>query len=95
MPSTSTISVAAIKQRISENLELGLARQPLHATRNDWYTALAMTVRGLLVANWYKGTDARASDYDRVVAYFSAEFLLGPHLHNNLIGLGIYEQVQT
>jgi len=94
MPSTVNISVASIKQRISENLELALARQPQHATRNDWYTALAMTVRGLLVSNWYKGTDTRASEYDRVVAYFSAEFLLGPHLHNNIIGLGIYPEVE-
>jgi glycogen phosphorylase len=53
-----------------------------------------MAVRGLLVRNWYSGTDVRSSDYERVVAYLSAEFLLGPHLHNNIIGLGIYPQVE-
>jgi len=94
LPSTNDISVAAIKQRILENLELILARQPQHATRNDWYTALAMAVRGLLVSHWYRGTDVHSSDHDRVVAYLSAEFLLGPHLHNNIIGLGIYPQVE-
>jgi starch phosphorylase len=94
LPSASDISVATIKQRILENLELTLARQPQHATPNDWYTALAMAVRGLLVRNWYSGTDVRSSDYERVVAYLSAEFLLGPHLHNNIIGLGIYPQVE-
>ena len=94
MTSTDDITVGAIKQRILENLELALARQPRYATRNDWYMALAMAVRGLLVAHWYSGTDARGSDYDRVVAYLSAEFLLGPHLHNNILGLGIYPQVE-
>jgi glycogen phosphorylase len=94
LPSASDISVATIKQRILENLELTLARQPQHATPNDWYMALAMAVRGLLVRNWYSGTDVRSSDYERVVAYLSAEFLLGPHLHNNIIGLGIYPQVE-
>ncbi len=93
-PSTDSISITTIKQRILENLELALARRPQYATRNDWYMALAMTVRGLLVSHWYSGTDVRASDYDRVVAYLSAEFLLGPHLHNNIIGLGVYPQVE-
>ena len=92
--STDHTSVTAIKQRILENLERALARQPNYATRNDWYTALAMTVRGLLVGHWYSGTDVRSSNYERVVAYLSAEFLLGPHLHNNIIGLGIYPQVE-
>jgi glycogen phosphorylase len=94
LQSTDSTSVAAIKQRILENLELALARQPQYATRNDWYMALALAVRGLLVAHWYSGTDVRASNYERVVAYLSAEFLLGPHLHNNLIGLGVYPQVE-
>jgi starch phosphorylase len=92
--SSDDTSVAAIKQRILENLELALARQPQHATRSDWYTALALAVRGLLVAHWYSGTDVRSSKYERVAAYMSAEFLLGPHLHNNIIGLGIYSQVE-
>ncbi|HKN00403.1 MAG TPA: glycogen/starch/alpha-glucan phosphorylase [Candidatus Binataceae bacterium] len=95
MPSsTSDISVADIKRRILDNLEAGLARQPQYATRNDWYTALALAVRGLLVAHWYSGTDVRAANHHRVVAYLSAEFLLGPHLHNNIIGLGVYPQVE-
>jgi glucan phosphorylase len=57
MPSSaSDISVADIKQRILDNLSTTLARQPHYATRNDWYTALALAVRGLLVAHWYSGT---------------------------------------
>ena len=28
-------------------------------------------------------------------SYLSAEFLLGPHLENNLINLGIYEEVRS
>ena len=54
-----------------------------------------------------KGSAAAPLDQDRrsnrqqlgredvkVVAYLSAEFLLGPHLENNLINLGIYEEVR-
>jgi starch phosphorylase len=94
MPSSaSSVSVAEIKRRIVDSLELGLARRPQYATLNDWYTALALAVRGLLVAHWYT-TDIRGASNQRVAAYLSAEFLLGPHLHNNLIGLGIYPQVE-
>jgi starch phosphorylase len=91
---TNSVSVAALKQRILENLEIGLARQSHYASRNEWYMALAMTVRGLLVSNWYSGSDVAANNQGRVVAYLSAEFLLGPHLHNNIIALGVYPQVQ-
>ncbi len=93
MASDEGISVASLKQKILDNLELALARQPRHATQRDWYTAVALTVRGLMVANWYRGTNVRSDDHQRVVAYLSAEFLLGPHLHNNIVGLGIYREV--
>jgi glycogen phosphorylase len=93
MASDEGVSVASLKQKILDNLELALARQPRHATQRDWYTALALTVRGLMVANWYRGTNVRSDDHQRVVAYLSAEFLLGPHLHNNIVGLGIYREV--
>ena len=88
-----SVSVESIKQKILDNLQLALARQPRYATLRDWYTAVALTVRGLLVSNWYRGTNIHASDHERVVAYLSAEFLVGPHLHNNLVGLGIYREV--
>ncbi|HKF29490.1 MAG TPA: glycogen/starch/alpha-glucan phosphorylase, partial [Candidatus Binataceae bacterium] len=65
-----------------------------YATQRDWYTAVALTVRSLLATYWYAGTNVRTEDPVRVVAYLSAEFLLGPHLHNNLVGLGIYSQVE-
>ncbi|HUA34629.1 MAG TPA: glycogen/starch/alpha-glucan phosphorylase [Candidatus Binataceae bacterium] len=88
------ITVESIKQRILDNLQLALARQPRYATRRDWYTAVALTVRGLIVAHWYRGTNIRSDDHDRVVAYLSAEFLVGPHLQNNLVELGIHRVVE-
>ena len=93
MPTEETVTVESIKQRVLDNLELALARQPRYATRRDWYTAVALTVRGLLVANWYRGTNVRSEDHERVIAYLSAEFLLGPHLENNLVELGIHRVV--
>jgi starch phosphorylase len=94
MLAQQNLSVESIKQAIVDNLALALARQPRYATQRDWYTAVALTVRSLLAGYWYAGTNVRTEDPVRVVAYLSAEFLLGPHLHNNLVGLGIYSQVE-
>ena len=72
MPSSSKdVSVAEIKQRIVDSLELGLARRPQYATLNDWYTALALAVRGLMVAHWYS-TGIQNPNNQRVAAYLSA-----------------------
>jgi starch phosphorylase len=94
MPAEPSTSVEALKESILHNLELGLATTPTHATVREWYTAVAMTVRGLMVSNWYHGSDGEPASQERVVAFLSAEYLLGPHLHNNLVELGIYDAVE-
>jgi starch phosphorylase len=64
------------------------------ATPNDLYMALAYTVRNQLLERWL----STVRNYDkpgvRIVSYLSAEFLLGPHLENNLINLGIYDEAR-
>ncbi|HWB04662.1 MAG TPA: glycogen/starch/alpha-glucan phosphorylase, partial [Verrucomicrobiales bacterium] len=72
-----------------ESLRFGLGRLAATATKHDLYVALALRVRDRLFASSvesmqnYGGADARR------VAYLSAEFLLGPHLANNLCNLGV------
>jgi len=94
MSSQENVTVESIKQAIQDNLRLALARQPRYATLRDWYTAVALTVRSMMAVHWYAGTNVSSEDDERVVAYLSAEFLLGPHLHNNLVGLGIYADME-
>jgi glycogen phosphorylase len=61
------------------------------ATPNDLYTALASTVRDRLLERWLHTVRSYYEQDVRIVSYLSAEFLLGPHLENNLVNLGIYE----
>jgi len=87
-------SVEALKQSIMDNLYYRGARIPAVATRNDWYLAVAYTVRDHIMNRWIKSLDTIMKKDVRVVSYLSAEFLMGPHLVNNMINLGIYEQMK-
>ena len=87
-------SVEALKQSIMDNLYYRGARIPAVATRNDWYLAVAYTVRDRIMNRWIKSLDTIMRKDVRVVSYLSAEFLMGPHLVNNMINLGIYEQMK-
>jgi glycogen phosphorylase len=88
------VSVADLKQSFLDNLFCGLGRMPMAATRNDAYTALALTVRDRVLKQGVRTLEAYARGDARTVAYLSAEFLPGPHLANNLLNLGITEQVR-
>ena len=92
----SALTADAIAEALLDNLHYLVARTPQQATRNDWYMALAYTVRDRLLHGYIDTVEAIASRERavKVVAYLSAEFLTGPHLGNGLIALGIQEQVR-
>jgi starch phosphorylase len=87
-------SVEALERAITDNLRYAQGRAPGAATPNDWYMALAYTVRDHLLARWIQTTEALMRHEGRVVSYLSAEFLLGPHLGMNLINLGIEDEAR-
>src|SRR5687768_445204 len=70
-------------------------RFPAVATKNDFYQALAYTVRDRMLARWIRSAQRYRDYQSRTVCYLSAEFLLGPHLGANLLNLGITEPVRT
>jgi len=80
---------AAIARSIVDNLQFVVGRIPEVATRGEWYTALACAVRDRMLRYWSATLDTLLRSDVRVVAYLSAEFLMGPHLGNNLVNLGI------
>ena len=86
----------AIAEALIDNLHSLQAKLPQHATRNDWYMALAYTVRDRMLDRYIQTIEAitRADASVKAVAYLSAEFLTGPHLGNSLINLGIWQAAQ-
>ena len=87
------LSKDAFKHAFLDNLFCVLGKTPALATQRDHYMALAYTVRDRLLHRWISTAAAYTSHGSRTVAYLSAEFLMGPHLGNNLVNLGIYDQV--
>jgi starch phosphorylase len=85
----------AIAEALIDNLHYVQAKLPKHASRNDWYMALAYTVRDRMLDRYITTVDAiTAANTSKVVAYLSAEFLTGPHLGNGLVNLGLWQAAQ-
>jgi starch phosphorylase len=84
--------VADIRQAILDHLHFTQGRSIGLATPVDWYMAVACTVRDHMVADWLRSIGHMRRKDVKVVAYLSAEFLMGPHLANNLVNLGLLER---
>ena len=81
------LDVEEIKRDLIDNLFYLLAKFPEVATPNDWYLALAYTVRDRLLTRWVKSAHGYYEKKSRTVCYLSAEFLIGPQLGMNLLRL--------
>jgi starch phosphorylase len=88
------LSKEALKRAFVDNLFYMQGKFPALATRTDYYLALAYVVRDRLLQRWISTAAAYTREGARTVAYLSAEFLMGPHLGNNLINLGIHARVK-
>ena len=89
-------TAAELKQAILDNLYYALGRIPEVATTNDWYMALAFTVRDRMMNDWIEAFARERKERVKIVSYLSAEFLIGPQLSNNLLNVhDIGDQVKT
>jgi len=91
------LGAPAIGKGLIDNLHYLRARLPQHATRVDWYMALAHTVRERMLDRYIDTVQAITGERPaaKIVAYLSAEFLIGPQLGNTLINLGIRDAAQA
>ncbi len=88
------IDIETLKRAFADNLFYIQGKFPEIATKNDFYMALAYTVRDRLLRRWINTTETYLKQNVKLVCYLSAEYLLGPHLGKNLINLGIFEPVR-
>ena len=86
------LAVRDLKQSFLDTLFCTLGRVPSSATPHDLYTALALAIRDRVLKLGVQTLETYHKRDVRMVAYLSAEYLPGPHLANNLVNLGIWEQ---
>jgi starch phosphorylase len=88
------LTPAALRQGILNNLYHVVGRFWDVATPNDHYLAVAYAVRDRLLDRWVRTAEHYYRTRARTVCYLSAEYLLGPHLGNVLINLGVLDEVR-
>ncbi|HIQ37367.1 MAG TPA: glycogen/starch/alpha-glucan phosphorylase [Desulfocapsa sulfexigens] len=64
------------------------------ATLNDYFLAVSYTLRDRMQHLLVNSVEALLEKDSKIVCYLSAEFLMGPHLHNNLVNLGLYDDFE-
>jgi len=87
-------SVDALRRSLIDNLFYITGRSLQKATPNDLYLALAYTVRDRMLEGFITTAETYKSSGARTVCYFSAEYLLGPHLGNNILNLGLWDNLR-
>jgi len=89
-----TEKINEIKRAVAYNLLFNQGVLPFSATRNDYYMAVARTVRDRMQLLFVNTVYNLRNKKLKIVAYLSAEFLMGPQLANNLVNLGIYDLME-
>jgi starch phosphorylase len=83
-----------LKRAILDNLSYVQGQVPELATKNDWYMAVAYTVRDRMIEHIMRSLKELRRPEVKIVSYLSAEFLMGPHLGNNLLNMGLTDRVR-
>ena len=82
-----------LRKAILGKLIYSVGKDPDHATRHDWFFALALAVRDRLVDSWMDSTRVTYAKDKKRVYYLSLEFLIGrllaDALHNLRRGRGL------
>ena len=89
------MSADALRQAIEDHLRYTLGRPAALLEPKHYYHALALAVRDRMQDRWAATTQTYVDLSRKVTAYLSAEFLLGPHLGNNLLNLQIEEPARA
>jgi starch phosphorylase len=94
-PPTPAASGSSLVEAMRRHLFSSQAKSPSLATLHDHYLCLALAVRDRLLHSWVDTAETYTSQHVRTAVYLSAEYLLGPHLENNLVNLGIREEAEA
>jgi starch phosphorylase len=84
-----------LKENYYRYLRYFLAKDDTTATPYDKYMALAYVVRSEMVDNWIKTVGKYHESNVRRVYFLSMEYIFGKNLRQNMINLGIEQEIST
>ena len=84
-------TIADFKQALADNLYYTRGQAAPTASLEDVYAALAFTVRDYLVDRWQRTVATYTQNTPKFVYYFSAEYLPGRQITQNLLYSGTYD----
>ncbi|MDJ0835417.1 MAG: glycogen/starch/alpha-glucan phosphorylase [Acidobacteriota bacterium] len=88
------LDVASIKKDFEDHLNFTLGRDQYSTSQHHNYFALAYTIRDRLIDRWIKTQQTHHEQKAKRVYYLSLEFLMGRVLGNNVLNLGIDDEVR-
>jgi starch phosphorylase len=96
LPTARTAAdVDTLKRAFADHLQYSQAKDEHSATSLDRYFAVAYAVRDRMVHRWIQTQQAYYKRDAKRVYYLSLEFLMGRALENNLLNLGLYDNMRA
>jgi len=83
-----------LAQDFAEHLKYSQDADIYHTTDEDRYTALALTIRDRIVHQWDLSRKTQINTKAKRINYLSLEFLMGRAMTNNVINLGIEDELK-
>jgi glycogen phosphorylase len=88
-PGVDAEAVAAMRKLILAKLTFAVGKNPIAASRRDWFVATALATRDKIVESWIDSTRSSYDHKRKRVYYLSLEFLVGRLLGDALNNMGL------
>ncbi len=96
LPSIRTASdVDALRRAFADHLQFSIGKDEHSATALDRYMAVADAVRDRMMRHWLQTQQTYYRSDAKRVYYLSLEFLMGKALENNLLNLGLLDNMKA
>ena len=95
LPPGEVPGVDALRDAILSKLAYAIGKNPIAATRHDWFMATALAVRDQMTERWIQSIHKVYAQKRKRVYYLSLEFLVGRFLFDTMMNLGLTQNVRA